>query len=52
MKGQGRKNYQIAKLLILFFMILIGIWICTSSFLNWAYNHKIINTEVKIVGKV
>lgn len=53
MKGQGMKTYQIAKLLILFFRILIRIWISTSSFFNWAYtgNHKIINTEVKIVGK-
>lgn len=30
---------------------MIRIWISTSSFFNWAYNHKIINTEVKIVGK-
>lgn len=52
MKGQGMKTYQIAKLLILFFRILIRIWISTSSFfLGGAYNHKIINTEVKIVGK-
>lgn len=51
MKGQGMKTYQIAILLILFFRILIRIWISTSSFFNWAYNHKIINTEVKIVGK-
>lgn len=51
MKGQGMKTYQIAKLLILFFRILIRIWISTSSFFNCAYNHKIINTEVNIVGK-